>query len=275
MLQTVIARDTKNGTLYHDPVTHRFWKEVEGKRHYYRKSVTGILNDCIAKPGLVYWAVELGEDYLLDLIASGKVLTEMDVLTAGQQHTIRKQEAADIGTQAHEWIDHWLNGENPEIPADQNVAMAIQSFLTFQRDHQVKWHEGEQIVCSDTYGYAGRYDRVAEIDGKLYLVDFKTSNAINPEYALQTALYQIAEEECSLVGRVFAGRAVLRFAKETKEDYEARMERKNEKRKKRGQEPKEVIPYQPFEVVYYTENEKDKLAALAGVNLSLRLQELK
>lgn len=266
----IIERQTPTGILYFDEVVHRFWKVIDDKKKYLSgaTSYTGVID----KPGLKYWAVGLTEDELCKRLGTGKILDELDIYQAGQQHEIFLKQAADIGTKIHDWIDQWLNGKDPVIPEDPAVQSGINSFLTYQSEHNIQWLEGEQITCSDKYWFAGKYDRVAVIDGKKYIVDFKSSNQLSEDYALQTALYQIAEEE--LTGQTFDGRLVIRFAKETYEEYISRMEKKNDKRIKLGKKPNEIEPYKIFEPVFYLENEADKEAALACVTLKNRLKDL-
>ena len=47
----------------------------------------------------------------------------------------------------------------------------------------------EQTVWSDVYGYAGTMDLLAVVNGKLTILDWKTSKALHPEYKLQVAAY--------------------------------------------------------------------------------------
>ena len=266
----IIERQTPTGILYFDDKTHRFWKMLGDKKKYYTSvtQYTGLID----KPGLKYWAVELMEDALLAKVYANQPITELDILQAAKLHEVRKQEAADIGTKIHDWIDAWINGKDPAMPEDPNVLTGITSFLDYQREHKVKWLEGEQITCSEVYGFAGKYDRKAIIDGKKYMVDFKSSNQLSEDYCFQTMLYQIAEEELS--GEKFDGRLVLRFAKETEEEYLARMQKKNDKRAKLGKELNEVKPYKVFEPMFYTETDKDRVAALGLIPAKNRLKEL-
>ena len=53
----------------------------------------------------------------------------------------------------------------------------------------------EVEVHSDRYGYAGRFDLVCEINGKIWLIDFKTGKDIYPESSLQLVAYKTAIEE--------------------------------------------------------------------------------
>ena len=43
--------------------------------------------------------------------------------------------------------------------------------------------------------FGGKFDAVARVNGRVTLIDFKTSSGIYPEYSYQLAGYQIAYEE--------------------------------------------------------------------------------
>lgn len=277
----IIERQTPTGILYFDDKTHRFWKIKDGKKIPYL-SVTGFTG-ILDKPGLKYWAVGLAEDYLVNLLNQGKLLTEVDIYLAGNQHEIAKAEHADIGIQIHDWTGAWLDGKNPLLPEHSSVLTGITSFLDFQSKYNFHWLAGEQITCSDTFGFAGRWDRKLKLDepieyegqqipAGLYMTDFKSSNQLDDVFAFQTGLYQVAEEE--ITGEKFAGRLVIRFAKESEEEQIIRYEKKNAKREKLGKKPQEMPEYKVFEPRFYLENDKDIAAALGLIRIKNRLSEL-
>ena len=56
--------------------------------------------------------------------------------------------------------------------------------------------ETEVHLFSDELKVAGTCDMVCEIDGELWIIDFKTSNHLQITYDLQTAVYGKCYEEC-------------------------------------------------------------------------------
>ena len=56
--------------------------------------------------------------------------------------------------------------------------------------------EAEVHLFSDEIKVAGTCDLVCEIDGELWIIDFKTSNHLQTTYDLQTAIYGKCYEEC-------------------------------------------------------------------------------
>lgn len=267
----IITRETKKGKLFFNEGSHRFWTEKDGEKNYL-KSVTRYTGG-FEKPGLTYWAVRLMRDDLFTKLQNGEVINKEHIYLAHKLHALKKAEAGNIGTQGHAWIDQWIDNKNPDIPENPNVANIVDAFLEFQRKYNIKWGQGEFITWSDLHGYAGKPDRKAEYDGKKLIVDFKSSNELQPEYAYQTALYQIAEEEQT--DETFDERLVIKLAKLTEEEYYAELEAENALRKEFGDKPKEAKAYKAFEAVFFRNNEMDKKGALEAVNTMNRLEQIK
>src|SRR5208282_6385084 len=81
----------------------------------------------------------------------------------------------------------------------------------------------EFTVVSKKYGYAGTADLLAEVDGVLTLVDWKTGKAVYKEAHLQNAAYRNALQEMEIYDGCTMPLAglVLRLPKtETDPDFE-------------------------------------------------------
>lgn len=144
--------------------------------------VTSILSDMLHEEYLMGWANYMGR------------IKHMD-------HRKYTEEAAYIGTRVHHAIEYYLKGiANTEDTSfnditDISIRNACNSaFLSFKRwwaiimQHKYKiLLQEESLVCPY---YAGTLDLYIEIDGRKYLVDFKTSNHFNYKYHLQTAAYR-------------------------------------------------------------------------------------
>ena len=129
--------------------------------------VTSILN-IKAKPALYRYYAELGS------FAEGEAI---------------KNKSADEGTRVHEAAEAILTGKEPVIAPD--IAPAVKAFKNFieERNVQVDPEYVERRVAHFSERYAGTIDAVALIDGKLGLLDLKTSVAIYRDYTLQLAAY--------------------------------------------------------------------------------------
>lgn len=140
----------------------------------------------------------------------------------------KKQEAADIGTQAHSGIEEILRS----TPAGSSVGVLLLSTGFF--DDAVSpsavqvgnciaaaadWLHREEIIpilverriYSRRRGFSGTLDLLAEQKGRKVVVDWKSSKAIYPEYHLQTAAYVKAYEEET--GDKVSGRILVRLGK--------------------------------------------------------------
>lgn len=201
----------------------------------------------IDKPFLVPWAVKIGREFLIEKLNEGIKITEELICEAANQHNVKREAAADIGTIIHKWIAQWIAGKGKkkvEIPKDEKIRNGILAFMKFQDEHKVKWLESERIVYSKEHNYAGILDAVGKIGKDTVLIDFKSSNGLYPEFAFQAAGYQIAYEE--EMKKKLDYKMILGFGKETGE----------------------------FQVKEYRDGEEDKNAFLGCVYLKRRLDQL-
>lgn len=253
------------------PNRHLYY--VNGKQ---KTGVTTLLGIKDKSRPLVIWATGLAEDYLTDLVTKGKKITEEDIYTACGLHEVRKQEAADIGTEIHDWAERYIRhklkedgAEMPEMPDKKEVQIGVNAFLDWEKEHKVKFVTTERVVYSKKHDFIGKMDIEAIIDGDLCLVDLKSSNGLYNSVCMQTAAYAKADEEAG--HKEYAGRWAIRLAKETEKEYLAKWKKKNGKREKLGKEPIEVPPYQVFEAKYLDEGgsniDRDYKAFIATMHL--------
>ena len=113
------------------------------------------------------------------------------------------KKAADEGTQVHEMIESYLNNEelnflssNGDPLYNPNIWQMFLKFVEWWETYNPTLLETEVHLFSDKLKVAGTCDLVCEIEGELWIVDFKTSNSIQTTYELQTAIYSECYEEC-------------------------------------------------------------------------------
>jgi len=108
------------------------------------------------------------------------------------------KDAAQIGTVVHDWIESAIKykmngGSAPKVPKGDEIGNCIKAYKDWSRKRKPVWLETEQkIYYHDPGGvncYAGTVDAIAEVDGKLCVIDFKTSKKIYKPYHLQVAAY--------------------------------------------------------------------------------------
>ena len=112
-----------------------------------------------------------------------------------------KAAGGDRGALIHDFAEASDNGNTPDIGTVPGAIRGFaQAFLKFQKDIAPKLIMNEQRVANFTHGYAGRLDRIYDIKGELWLVDYKTSKDYYPEMGLQLAAYKNAEFTFKLGG---------------------------------------------------------------------------
>jgi hypothetical protein len=167
------------------------------ERHRYRwnggswyPSVTTILG-IKAKPALVNWAKR---ETAACAVRNLALITRL-AATAGADAAIdwlkripdyERDSAADQGSRVHALAEAIARGD--EVP----VAAGLVPFVTaFRRDFldvfRPRFLALEQMVCSPRHEYGGTADAFVEIDGEVWLLDYKTGAGIYPESALQLA----------------------------------------------------------------------------------------
>lgn len=165
--------------------------------------VTTILS-VLNKPALVIWANRLG--------------------LQGIDSTKYKDQMADIGTLAHLMIlNHLLSQTTDTSEYSKNdidkAENCFLSYLEWEKGHKVKALLVEKPIVSDRYGYGGTPDFIGYIDDSLEVADFKTGNAVYPEYFYQLAAYwQMASELGYEVNRA----RILRIGRNSNEGFEER-----------------------------------------------------
>jgi len=174
-------------------------------------SVTKVIDACFPKH-LTDWAVAEGADFFKASLEPYRLAPSEEagtfMLPAKVVNHISKgiqtaykvigTEAAEIGTIVHNWIESAIEykmkgGKAPKVPKGDKIGNCIKAYKDWSRERNPTWLAAEQkIYYHDPGGvncYAGTVDAVAEVDGKLCVIDFKTSKKIYKPYHLQVAAY--------------------------------------------------------------------------------------
>jgi len=225
---------------------------VEGRKHLYKVTeddgrvskfpgVTGRLQ-IIAKPALYNWyakqATENAERALMAQLGGKKskkiTLTEdwvkAIIAESKKKPEKLKDEAAELGTLAHQYFEDYCFGRAPSI---ENVLPAIrpsiERFLKWVNESGLTIVAGDTKVASLRYGYGGALDCILQVvdeskmpaelglsNGEYVLGDYKSSNGVYDEYALQVSAYDQAFIET--YGVDCRAALIIRFGKDQKKD---------------------------------------------------------
>ena len=146
------------------------------------------------KPALPYWSVKEGANFAVDNIAEIASLAKTDrdaaVDLIKRAPWRKRDKAADIGSTLHHVIEARTLGSDPTVPED--VESYIRQFDDWCSVYQPEWEALEVVIWHPDESYAGRLDAIAKLgrlDGKRYLLDWKSGSGTYPSYALQANLY--------------------------------------------------------------------------------------
>jgi hypothetical protein len=152
----------------------RYYATPEGNRY---PSITTVLS-VLSKQSIMEWRKRVGEE------EANRISTQ----------------AARRGTKVHSMCEDYLNNEldlKKFLPADKQTFLSLKPLL----DEKISnIHAQEIALWSDYLKVAGRCDCIAEWDGKLSVIDFKTSRKLKKKeyissYFQQASAYAVMYEE--------------------------------------------------------------------------------
>jgi PD-(D/E)XK nuclease superfamily protein len=124
-----------------------------------------------------------------------------------------KQAAGDKGSKVHDAISAILRGEEVRIDSEflnrSNDKMeeltleevdGIKSLVDWKNVNEPIHLAWDLTVFSEKFGYAGTIDYICKVGDEVYLIDFKTSAQVWPEYELQVSAYKQALVEMQARG---------------------------------------------------------------------------
>ena len=166
-------------------------ENIDGKRYYITPtgekypsvtSVTGLLN----RDGIKQWRKRVGEE------TANKISTQ----------------AARHGTSAHQLFEDYIKNDNFEEKFKGAMPTTQQAFISLEKQlNQIGVVHGlESPLYSHKLQLAGRVDCIAEWDGKLSVIDFKTS--AKPKQAKWIQNYFIQETAYAKMFEELTGKTI-------------------------------------------------------------------
>ena len=140
----------------------RFYVTPDGNKY---PSITTVLGGR-AKEGIMAWRKRVGEDVANNIMRT----------------------AAKRGTAVHELCENYLNNE--ELGNQEVLPLAMFTLLKPELDNINNIVMQEGGLYSDRWGIAGRVDCIAEYDGKITVIDFKTSTKEKKEEWIENYFIQ-------------------------------------------------------------------------------------
>jgi genome maintenance exonuclease 1 len=140
-------------------------------------SITTVLG-ILSKEGIEAWKKRVGEE------EAAKIL----------------HRASERGTAVHDCIEKYLKNDPDHKNYMPNIMQSLHNLKPILDNRIGKVFAQEAALYSDHLGVAGRVDCVAEFDGKISIIDWKTSRKPKrrdwvTNYFIQESFYAIAWEE--------------------------------------------------------------------------------
>lgn len=129
--------------------------------------VTEVIGKMIEEPSIAVWANSLGFRH--------------------QNYKRTLEGYARIGSLTHHAIEVYLQGQPIPLETPQYPMDSFRIWWMEMEKMNAKPLATEQSLVCNLYG--GTYDLMMEVGGKVWLVDFKTSNHVTYKYWLQLAAY--------------------------------------------------------------------------------------
>jgi len=159
--------------------------EINGK-HYVR--VTRCL-DIIAKPEFYRWFGKHGYEWC----------------------TSYRDDRAAFGTRVHKEIQNFLEDKNVWLDNNE-MSQVFEYFKEWYGKHELIPTFLEKHLVSDSLMAAGTCDFIGYMDGKLMVLDWKTSKKVYDNYPVQVATYLWMYEQ--MTGSVVDGAGIICFKKD-------------------------------------------------------------
>lgn len=154
--------------------------------------VTTILKNGKPAPALVGWGIKSVAEYAVnnwDDLAAMPVADRIKTLKGSPY--AERDAAASRGTEVHDLAERIGRGEEVDVP--DPLIGHVESTVRFYDEWQPQILLAERTVYNMAIRYAGTLDMVARFpDGRVALLDFKTSKGVYADTGLQLAAYRYA-----------------------------------------------------------------------------------
>lgn len=219
MASEIIEKDLYN-ELYH--MVHN--PNARGRSPRYKiigdpavhpKGVTTIMGQTLAKD-LMQWAVDAA---LAHIRTKLPVVTEKDLETAATEYMRLRDKGGNTGSEAHAMVEKFLKDQAQDAKGSSKEAtLAFDAFVEWFEEAKPETLGVEDVIYSKEFGYAGTYDCMLKVKGKVYLCDLKTTNpsrkAPNGVYAenfIQLGAYAHAYDEQRVYEKANGGTKLVKI----------------------------------------------------------------
>lgn len=152
--------------------------------------VTEILKHALVNPFIEEWRIKVGKE---------------------EAERVSKV-AKEIGLAVHNLIEYYLINRKPipdymfkiKLEYESEVKTCFANFLRWEKSLNNNGYFIEQIIAIEvpviTPYFGGTIDCIAKINGKIYIIDFKTSKSISQDYLYQLSAYYWGANNGYIIG---------------------------------------------------------------------------
>lgn len=155
---------------------------------------TSSIGNVLAKPALIQWAANMACSYVKDNLKDLESLDEV-LKEAKYAHKKKKEKAAEEGTDLHAELEDFVKAMMKLKPV-RKYDEKIEPFIIWAEQNVKRFIASEAHCYDEDLFVGGITDCVAELmDGKLAVIDFKSSKEAYITHFIQTAGYAIQLEK--------------------------------------------------------------------------------
>jgi hypothetical protein len=189
------------------------YRVINKGRRFKVPSVTRITSIVDKSGPLIYWASDNTLNLCKNAILPGTEYSEIyldAVWKAARSESQRiKSEAGKRGTHIHVAIESLLKSGG----VVQGISSEADEVCKWLQSNCITVTDSERKIYSRRHRYSGTLDAIGTIEDKVYLLDWKTSKHVYPEFRLQTAAYVAAYEE-EFPSQKIEGRYIVQIAED-------------------------------------------------------------
>lgn len=242
-----IRNEMYNGEVVIEFLPSKHWYRHEGAKQWdFITSVTGATGMYDKSRPLIKWAVNLDIDHIEEYLESCEDQIEKSLLLpvleeAREIHNQKKEQAGTAGDIVHKFAEVFAENKLANKEADfktiyseavkriedegksvehieemkEQAENGIRSFLKWYNENDVEILFSERLTYSKKHNYVGTADLIARVNGKLSLVDYKTSSGVYNDHRFQVSAYWNSVDEEGFIGDKIEQALILHFDKDT------------------------------------------------------------
>ena len=170
------------------------------KKHRYKVNdetktgCTSIIDPRFGKAGLMGWAKGLPFKAIQwQMEDEGKPIDEINAYIKKLKIKVDELSIkdAETGTMMHKLCEEYITGKKPVAPTTEPLKTMFPKFTQWWDNMKIEVIETEKTYYSEELDACGTVDLICKMNGKLGLLDFKTSKTIDyPNYVVQLSAYR-------------------------------------------------------------------------------------